>query len=450
MKKILIVTYYFPPDAAVGALRSLKFSKYLPEFGWQPYVLTVKEAYCDTLDPSRMRDVVAPQQVFRTGVWPDPGVLYLKLKKWLYRLSGRRDISDETLQAESNASPPGATGTIGQLRHRMLSFLAVAGGKLGWVPPATAKAFLLVKRHDIDCLYTTGPPHAAHLVGLAMKVLTGRKWVADFRDPWTLVPAGTPRSPFVHAAKIEAWLERQVIERADKVICVTDRMSLAFRTKYSHVDQGKFVTIPNGYDPDDFSGLSRPARNGIFKMSYLGTFYMRRTPEYFLKAVRELIDESKLSQEGLEIRFIGDCRHIDGKPVATMVQQAGLSSITKIMDSVPYREALQVMVDSRLLLLFAPAQDDQVPGKTFEYLASGADVIAVTSSEGATASVIRATGRGFVVEPGSIQQMKDALESSYRQYALGTCDQETRSKSDDALLMYHRKTLTSKLVSILE
>jgi glycosyltransferase involved in cell wall biosynthesis len=189
--------------------------------------------------------------------------------------------------------------------------------------------------------------------------------------------------------------------------------------------------------------------NGKFSVSYLGSFYWGRTPAYFLKAVRELIDEGKLSYHDLEIRFIGHCRYIAGQSVEAMARQEGLSSVVRIMDPLPYRVALWEMVSSDLLLLFAPDQRDQVPGKAFEYLASGADIIAFTS-EGATADIIRSTGRGVVVEPDSVQQIKEALEVCYRRYHTGNCGPRDPSLLQRDLIMYHRRTLTSELVSALE
>jgi glycosyltransferase involved in cell wall biosynthesis len=454
MKKILIVSYHFPPDAAVGAIRAAKFARYFPEFGWRPYVLTVKEKYYDMLDRSRMSDVIVPEKVFRTWAWPHPppAVLYLRLKKWMYCLTGKRHIFEEKVNTYPGPDRVRTEGKLGGLRRVLRSLLVAVEGELGWlgwVLPATFKGLLLVRRYRINCLYTSGPPHAAHLVGLAIKILYGVRWVADFRDPWTMNTAKQPYLKSRLSERIEGWLEKQVVNHADKIISVTERMSQAFMMMHPKIDKAKFATIPNGYDPEDYSDLPKPMGNGKFRVSYLGSFYLGRTPAYFLKAVRELIDEGKLSYHDLEIRFIGHCRYIAGQSVEGMARQEGLFSVVQIMDPLPYRDALREMVGSDLLLLFAPDQRDQVPGKAFEYLASGADIIAFTS-EGATADIIRITGRGVVVEPDSIQQIKEALEACYRKYHAGNCGPRDPSLSQQDLTMYHRRTLTSKLVSALE
>jgi len=168
-----------------------------------------------------------------------------------------------------------------------------------------------------------------------------------------------------------------------------------------------------------------------------------------LKAVRELVTERKIPQQILEIRFIGPSRYIDGRSVEEIVKDEGLTSLTKIIDPLPYKQALSEMVSSQVLLLLAPNQYYQIPAKTFEYMASGADIIALTS-DGATADLLRETGYGIVVEPESIQKIKEALEACYQKYKSGNCQPRHRLSSQQALLQYCRKTLTKELVSVLE
>jgi len=449
MKKILILSYHFPPDAAVGAIRAAKFAKYLPEFGWEPYVLTVKPRYYNGLDQERMADTPVSMNVFTTGIWPDPGVIYMWLKRWLYRLLGKRRVFEAKVRTYSPPDQPNAESIAGALRRLVRSLLVVADGELGWVPPATLKALLLMRRLKITCLYTSGPPHAAHVAGLTIKLLQSTRWIADFRDPWTL---GIERPAFMSstlADGIEAWLEGHVVKHADKVISVTDRMTQAFIARYTSVDKAKFVTLPNGYDPEDLQTVQVLTNNCKFRVSYLGTFYFGRTPADFLKAVRALINEGILAPNDLDIRFIGHCRHINGQSVEEMINEQGLLSVVQILDPLPYLDALREMVASDVLLLFAPNQPHQVPGKTFEYLASGADIIAFTS-EGATADLLKDEAQGFIVEPNSLEHIKRALEQCYRRYKMKRHCRLSSLSSQHTLSRYQRKTLTKELALILE
>jgi len=451
MKKVLFISYHFPPDAAVGAVRVAKFVKYLPEFGWLPFVLTAKEKYYPRTDQSRISEIIAHDKVFRSSVWPDSSVLYLRIKRWLYRTIGREKLLEENENSYRGPDQIETGGRLRSLRRLLLSLLAVVDEILGWVPPAILNALLIMRQHKIDCHYTSGPPHAAHIVGLVLKLLYGTRWVAEFRDPLVLNPtrAGSRKVRSGISEAIERWMEKQIVTHADKVISVTGKMSQAFIEHYPEIEKEKFKTITNGYDPEDFSCLPRPVSNGKFRLSYIGTFYFERTPTYFLNAVRELVTEQKIPQKDLEIRFIGPSRYIDGRSIEEIVKSHGLTSLTKLMDPLPYKQALGEMVASHVLLLLAPNQYYQIPAKAFEYMASGADIIALTS-EGATADFLEETGSGVVVEPNSIQQIKSAIEACYHKYKSGSWQPRHCLSLQQDLTRYHRKTLTRELVSALE
>jgi len=449
MKKILLVSYHFPPDAAVGGIRTAKFSKYLPEFGWSPIVLTAKEKAYDSTDQSRMSDVVDVDKVFRTVAWPDPSAVYMKIKKWWYSIRGKEHIFEEKVKTYSQTDHGGAKGRLGRMRYIFLSIIALADGKLGWIPPAMLRALFIMTRHRVNCVFTSGPPHTAHLVGLALKMVHRTRWIADFRDPMTLNPIRAASSCTRLLEKVEQWMEKRIVTHADKIVSVTGRMSQAFMEHYPEIEKSKFVTISNGFDPADLSGLSRPASNCKFRMSYIGTFYLGRTPSYFLKAVRELVSERNISRQDIEICFIGSSGYIDGRSAEDIVQDEGLSSMTKIRGPLPYKHAIAEMAASHVLLLLAPNQYYQIPGKAFEYMASGADIIALTS-DGATADLLRETGCGIVAEPNSIHQIKAAIEVYYQKYKVGKCRPKRYSSSQQSLNRYHRKTLTKELVSVLQ
>lgn len=449
-KRVLIVSYHFPPDAAVGAIRPAKFVKYLPHFGWTPYVLTAKERSYDFTDVSRTDSLGAAKRIFRVGPSPDPSQLYMQLKGWAYRVRGRGRVFEEERRAYWSQRVPDKEGRLRRLRRGLRSLLAVVDRNLlRWAVPATFTAFWILRRYKIRWIHTSGPPHGAHLIGLAMRRLAGARWIADFRDPWTQIPQKPAHETSRLSETLEGWLEAQVIRRADAVVSVTGRMTEAFMRTYPAIDRTKFATIPNGYDPEDFVGLPCQGRKDKFRISYLGTFYLERTPAQFLKALRELIDERKLPPDDLEIRFIGHCRHSMGQSVEEMTRQEGLSGVVRIMDPLPYRDALQEMTDAHVLLLFAPNQADMIPAKAFEYLASGADIIAFTS-EGATSDLIRDTGRGTVVEPDSLEEIKKAVEASYERYKACKGSQRDHPSAHQALERYHRKTLSKELALILE
>jgi glycosyltransferase involved in cell wall biosynthesis len=444
-----MISFHFPPESASGAVRVAKFAKYLQEFNWEPYVLTVKEEYYGAMDRGELFEVPFPQRVFRSAIWPTPWSAYIRLRKWMGSLRGHRRHKEEIARTSISSDPVESEGVVQKMLRVLRSLLRVAGEAITWAPPATFKASSLVRRYQINCLYTSGPPHSAHLIGLMIKGLYGVRWIADFRDQWARdawVPAHVKSGL---SERIEGWMEKQVIRSADKVISVTESKTHELREFYPTLDKDKFITIANGYDAEDFASLQRSMKYDKFRMTHLGSLGGRRTPAYFLRAVRELIDEQKLTLDDLEIRFIGACFDCVQGSVESLIQGQHLSSIAKILQPLPYKEALQEMVDSDVLLLFALDQPLTIPAKAFEYIASGTDIITFTS-EGETASLMREAGRGLIVEPDSIEQMKSAIESSYRKFKSGNRGSETYVVPQHVANTYSRRNATRVLVSLLQ
>jgi glycosyltransferase involved in cell wall biosynthesis len=442
--RVLIIAYHFPPDAAVGALRPLKFAKYLPEFGWDPYILTVKPKYYPSLDHSRLREIPSLDRVFRTSMLPHPNTIYKNLKESYYTLIGQKNIYIKKLLKSSSEEHHNSHRTLESVRRFLSSLLWLPPDDiLGWLPLAVLEGIRLARVHKIKHIYTTNPPHTTHLVGLLIKKICNVKWIADFRDLWLFM------KPFQSgtAERVERWMELKVIENADAVSLTTDWMTSKFRKMYSSVNPEKFTTILNGYDSEDFVSIQSKGKNKKFTIIYVGSFYDERTPEHLLVAISELIAEAKIPADTLEIQFIGNCQHVKGRLTTDIARSLCLLPNVRVIDPVPYKRALQYMMNSHLLLLLAPDQPYEIPAKAFEYLASGIDILALTQ-DGATADLIRRSGRGVVVDPKDVKQIKEAVLQSYLKWR--SVRSENRPRLTDDLRIYERRELTRRLVSILE
>jgi len=444
LKKILLIAYHFPPDAAVGALRPLKFAKYLPSYGWDPYVLTVTPRYYPVLDQSRLDEVPSPDRVFRTRMLPHPDTMYKELKKSYYTVTGRKQKFSQKLIEAGADDPLSSQRAVNSVRQFLSSLLWIPPDDvLGWLPIAAVKAIRLIRAHRITHIYTTNPPHTTHLVGLVLKTMCHVKWVADFRDIWLFLKPFQSRA----AERVERWMERKVVEQADAITLTTDWMREKFRSAYHSVNSEKFTTIWNGYDAEDFRSIVADRSRKQFTVTYIGSFYDQRTPEHFLIAISQLVASATIPAETLQIQLIGNCRHVKGRLTADLAASLGLSSVVTVIDPVPYRSALEYVVNSHLLVLLAPEQPFEIPGKAYEYLASGGDILALTD-EGATADLIRKTGAGIVVEPRDVERIKDAVLECYRRWMTGGDCERSHRRSDTT--MYERQELTKRLVSILE
>ena len=384
MKRVLIVTYHYPPADAVGGVRPSKLVRYLPEFGWEPTVLTVPAPEA----ASREEGQDAP--VVRVREWPHPLKLYRSVKS---RYAGRVDDGGErrTFGGDAGPSRQGAG-----LKRAAIAWLGVPDQAISWLAPAVRRGARLMRATGIRHVITTGPPFTCHLIGLVLQRRTGAAWVADFRDPWSLdqKPADY-RTAGTDA--LETRLARAVMARADLVVSVTDVMTDEARKTFAFLDRNKFVTIPSGFDPEDFHGLAglRPAAPPVL-ISYVGTFYHGRTPEPFLRALRVLLDDGRLRASEVRVRLTGRVDYAEGKSVVGLVEELRLDGIVTLSPPVSRREALRQAVSSHVALVLDERHPAQVPYKLYEALGAGQIVLNVGSG-GAVRDVLSKTGRGVAV-----------------------------------------------------
>jgi glycosyltransferase involved in cell wall biosynthesis len=443
---VLIVAYHFPPDAAVGALRPQKFAKYLPEFGWQPYVLTIKEQFIEKLDPQRLEDVQR-SIITRTDFWRTPLQLFLD---WRDKLRGK--MKPNAAELASKASEILSNGKRKnplwiKLKHLIFLINCCPDNKLFWLFPALWSGFRLIKRENISTIYTTVPPHSVANIGLLLSYLTGTKLVIDFRDPWVLFHRSFLKSSGERLLlSFESLCERLITKRAKAVISTTERLTNELRKQYCVEQRSKFVTIPNGFDTDDFADLENtPDSNGKIRICYLGTFYLDRNPESFFSALHNVIANGIISEDRIEVRLIGDVALACGQPTSQMIRHYNLEGCVTLLGVVPYREALQNMSRADLLLLLAPNQKYQIPAKAFEYIGVQRPILALTEDDSATADLIHSVNAGLVADQKDVDQIYKALKVFFLQANSST----SAWYNGEDVSMFSRKRLTGKLVEIL-
>lgn len=408
--KVLFISYHFPPDNSVGGLRIAKFSKYLPGFGWNASVLTVKDKYYEGLDLERLKDVEGVK-VYRSSTLPTvrEGFLYIKslLKKPANGAAPAPSALPEDKEAEKKEG-------MGQRLKRIIisTLLLLPDDKRNWVVPGVLKAVWIVKRQGIDCIITSTPPHSSHVIGLIAKKITGVKWVADFRDPWTDVLHYKPTASRSSVSdKMERWLEKAVILGADRVLTTTDILAKVYRERYGVDAVDRIKSIPNGIYTEKFSGGGHANKFDRFTITYAGNLYAGRTPEPVLKAVKKLLDEGRLDESEINLRFMGDCGYVEGVPTADLVRRYGLESVVSVYEPVQYLEALEIMKRSHLLLLlsFVPEEPLQVPAKIYDYFGTGTKILAVCDKGSATDEIMNSTGFGESFDSSMVSEIAEFI-----------------------------------------
>jgi len=412
---VLIITYYWPPSGGAGVQRWVKFSKYLPEFGWEPVILTVDPQYAayPVIDNSLLSEIPASVKVYKTEAED-----YFAIYK-----NDRSKIPSAGFAVNQDNSFKGKI-----LRFIRGNFF-IPDPRKGWNKHAFRKACELIQTQGISHVITTSPPHSTQLIGLKLKkYLPGIKWIADLRDPWTDIYYYDQFYPTFLSRKIDAAYEKEVIRKADSIITVGDSLKKLFTLKIPEAE-AKTTVISNGFDEEDFTGEVNKQK---FIITYAGTLSDVYPIEGFLDAL------GALNEKDFILRFVGSASQKQRELVLTKINSEKVQFI-------PYAEhkaAIKYMRESSVLLLIIPDHESSrsiLTGKLFEYLAAGSPIICLGPADGDASAIISRTGHGKVFsynDSGSIREYLETLYSSQRE--LMPAPEE-----------YSRKELTKELVSVL-
>jgi glycosyltransferase involved in cell wall biosynthesis len=416
MKRALIVAYYFPPLSTSGCLRPMAFCKYLPQYGWEPSVLTVVP---DTADPELARDPsLLNGHMSRLQIHSAPD------ENMLVRIGRARRAAFASRIAAENQSPAVSTPdeqpsfvrrSVGAGLRMLFAF---PDNCAGWFRPGVREGLRMVTELKPDVVLATAPPWTGLLVGATLARRAGVPLVADFRDPWTASrkryadqPGGSTRAD---------RLERRTIRDAARVIANTAEAAAWLKSKYP-VDAAKIVAIPNGYDPDLMPALdnardTNPVR-GPLELCHFGTVYRARSPRQLLLALSDLATANPDAPPALRVRFIGAWQVTDPETMA-IVERLERSGIMTREAPLPHAACLQAMRSSRALLILQPDLPLQIPGKLYEYIAVGRPLV-VAGGEGATASLVTRERLGVCCadERNAIRELFDALAKGTRRFS---------------------------------
>jgi glycosyltransferase involved in cell wall biosynthesis len=447
MKKILFISYHFPPDNAVGALRIVRFSRYLPSFGWEPLVLTLKDRYRDRLGAG-MKDV-EHVTVVQTITLPRMKDIYLRIRdigSGLFRGKNRIQPKEAHIFFQQKTDEQKNETFFQKVKRYGISlFIFLPDQSKNWVIPALLRAVYEIKRKKIECAFTSGPPHSVHLIGLLAKKMTGTAWVADFRDPWIDSLHDRPASTrSALSDRIERWMEKQVIRNADKVLTTTKALREVFLKKYPMVSRDKFIYVPNGIDRDKIPLEPPSEKYPKYTITYAGTLYEGRSPVPVFEAIRNLIAQGRIGPDEICLKLVGNCDLIDGRATADVVEEYGLQNVVEVSGHVPYDKAIQVMRNSHLLLLIVPSNHDLcIPAKVYDYFGVEAKILAVTEY-GATFDLINETGAGRCFSPGDIDGISECLYEFMK-----NGNQESSKLDPSRYRQFDAKQITQRLAEAL-
>ena len=440
MKKLLLISYYFPPAGGGSVQRVLKFAKYLSRFGWEPVVLTIQDGSFPVLDPDLGRQLSENLKVHRVKGW-DPFVYYAKF------------VGKKSEQGSSTSfSSDKAIDWKEKLARNIRGNFFIPDARKGWVKPAIRKGLELIDIENIDAILTSGPPHSTHLVAKGIRSQKAIPWVADFRDLWTEIDYKDDMPQGAWAASRDAKMEKEVLELADVVTTVSPSCKSSLDNLGYSID---CRVIPNGFDPEDFDDIKhdlnqRDSRGleSSFVISYAGTMGPSRNPRKLWESLAKL----KSSQRSFNfiLRFFGT---VDSS-VKVDLESYGLLDYCEFRGSVSHKEVLGEMLKSDLLLLLINRVEENTmagitPGKMYEYMASGVPTLGIGSRSGDAAKILDSTSSGLMLDYEDEQAMEAFILKEYEKNQSLTSPNEIRT-ADPALNLYNRIKQSGMLASLLD
>lgn len=433
MKKVLIITYYWPPSGGGGVQRWLKMSKYLPEYGWQPIIYTPANPHFDLKDETLQQDVSEEIEVITQPIW-EPYRLY------------ERFFNKKEKKQEANSGLIKGKGARRNWKDTLLSkvrsWFFIPDPRVFWVKPSVRFLRTFLKQNPVDAIITTGPPHSMHLIGLGLKPYTDAYWVADFRDAWTKLDYLKDFNFTKSALRRQEAMEAAVLQAADKVLIVTPNLA----DWHSELSGRQVDVLYNGYDAPDFQ-TERPRDTDRFIISHFGLLNNLRNPSVLWQALDSLCAEDSDFYNQLDLRLGGVVDPSIKEEIATT---SHLSQRVTYYPYVDHQEVMQLNAASSVLLLCINNTylgKYFMTGKIFEYLALHRPVLCMSTKESDAAHVLDKTAAGvvFPYETGSFESIKYWLKEQFA--AFPEIAYQGKQKE---IARFSRKNLTRELVDMLE
>jgi glycosyltransferase involved in cell wall biosynthesis len=411
-RRVLMLAYFFPPDASGGVPRTVKFIKYLDRLDWKCTVIA-PEWGSDRPDGEIggfAASIPPDTEIIRVGVGgSDHGSTWTAFRRLplLWRIEG--------------------------MTRRLSEFPDEFTGWSRQVLPV-AKRILSARHYDV--IYSTSPPVTSHAIALRLTTEFGVPWVADFRDPWTDNSIAYGRPPHWRR-QLDLRLERRICSTANRVIANTATNRATLVAKHD-VAPEKIMTITNGYDEEDFEGVDGRPPNDRFRISYIGSFYSTYNPTAFLMALKQFLLQEPSARVVLTLAG-GSCEW-----AAKHIDDPNLVARLELLGQLPHRNVFSLLAASHLLLHTYPQGIPySVPGKLYEYLRSGRPIVAICDRPSEVASILERTRRGRAFRPNEVEELAGYLRSEYQRWLVdGTAP---ALRVDDSIRMYERKRLTEQL-----
>lgn len=427
MKKVLIITYYWPPTGGSGVQRWVKFTKYLKRFHCEPVIYTPENPEQLATDDSLLTDVPRGTIVLKRRIC-EPYALY-------------RRIFGGSVAKGAGVNP---------LNHQKKSFtqllavmlrgnLFVPDPKAGWVKPSVRYLSRYLKDNPVDAIITTGPPHSMHLIGMRLHEITGIRWIADFRDPWTEMFSFKHMGLLPWTASWHRKLEQKVLDTADMVIAVSPPVRDDFQAR----TKTPVVLITNGFDTEDFAKNAPTLPQDKFTIVHTGLFASDGNPLVLWDVLARKCASDGNFRSQLRIRLAGKT----DPEILEALAVRGLSENVENLGYQPHWKTVELQRTASVLILplrQEPEYAKVLPGKIFEYLAARRPVLGIGQENGAAATVLKDAGAGVMYDWNRSEPVRNFIENAWDRHLVGE-----DGPLDSEVSKYSRLELTKQLAKLL-
>jgi glycosyltransferase involved in cell wall biosynthesis len=431
MKKVLVILYYWPPGGGMAVQRWLKFSKYLPEFGWEPVIYAPENADYPEIDESLTGQVPEGITILKRPIF-EPSRLYGKFV-------GMKKTEKIGVSFSLGKKPSRLARLKNGLSLWVRGNLFIPDAHVCWVRPSVRFLTRYLRQNPVDAIVTTGTPHSLHLIGLKLRKRFDIPWIADFRDLWTRIDFYRDLKLTRRADRIHHRMERRVLSGADHIVTVGE----TWRKEFLENGAGAVTVITNGYDPEDVP-MERPPLDKKFSLVHIGSIGKNRDARALWEALAEKAGNDRVFAEKFELRLVGN---VDFS-VMDSIREAGLEDYTVRIDFLSHDEAMKAQQSAAVLLLLINNSDDargRLTGKIFEYLAAGRPVIAIGPADGEAAMLLESTGAGKTASYDDKKEMATIIERFFNDFInenLHNIKTDTRA--------FSRQELSRKMAGLLE
>lgn len=423
-KKILIISYYWPPAGGPGVQRWLKFVKYLPDFNIEPHVYIPENPTYPLLDEKLVSEVSEKAIIIKQPIFEPYGLASVFSKNKTKKISSGI-IPNQKKQSFVEKTMLWIRGNV-----------FVPDARVFWVKPSVKFLKKYLKEHQIDTIITTGPPHSLHLIGLQLKKELNITWLADFRDPWTTIGYHKQLKLSSWAANKHKALEKEVMNSCDQLIVT----SPTTKTEFQAITSKPIEVITNGYDVEQV--LKKPL-DDKFTLAHIGSFLSARNPQILWKALQELTEENSEFNQQFQLKLIGAV----SAEVLQSIKEFKLENHVNLLGYMSHNEAIIEQRSSQVLLLIEIDSEETkciIPGKLFEYMVSERPIISIGPENADFTQIIKETNTGTFFKYNEFDALKKQILTCFEQF-----QQHNLKVYAVGLQQYSRKSLTEKLAKLL-